>query len=179
MTAVRCALAVLLFCGLAFAQVELIPQRNTAALIEMKGLVARYCQMDSDGFRLDAGRASRMTDVTTWQTIPEVTRFDVVRPPAITAPKSNPDGTVRVKITYTILGTYIMGAGFTADAHTDTIELRLIHQNDGWRISASDEMATPRLQRAPAYRWLREHLAAEKNSENRALLEDAARQLQP
>jgi hypothetical protein len=179
MYAARCITAVLLFCGLTFAQASWkIPQRNTLATVEAKSLVTRYCQMDSDGFRLDPDRAARMKELTTWKTVPPVTRFDVISRFEAGTPKSNDDG-FSVMVSYSVLGEYILGVGYTPDPRTVTAELQFVQNANGWKLRDSEEMNTPRIQRTRAYRWLREQIATAINQEARTLLEEASKQLQP
>lgn len=178
MYAARCITAVLLFCGLTFAQASWkLPQRNTLATVEAKSLVARYCQMDADGFRLDPDRAPRIKEVTTWKTVPPVTRFDVISRFETDAPKSNDEG-FSVTVSYSVLGEYILGVGYTPDPRRVTTKLQFVKDANGWKLRDSEEMNTPRIQRARAYRWLREQIATARNPEARALLEEASRQLQ-
>lgn len=178
MSAARCITAVLLFCGLSFAQATWkLPQRNTLATVEAKSLVSRYCAMDADGFRLDADKAARMRDVTTWKTVPSATRFEVISRFEAGTPKPSDDGQ-SVTVSYAVLGEYIIGVGFTPDPRIVTIELQLVQDGNAWKIRDSEELLTPRVQRARAHRWLREQLATAKDPEARALLQEAARQLQ-
>lgn len=178
MFAARCIAAVLLFCGLTFAQATWkLPQRNTTATVEAKSLVSRYCAMDADGFRLDADKAARMKDVTTWKTVPPVTRFDVISRFEAGTPKSSDDGQ-SVTVSYLVLGEYVLGVGYTPDPRIVTVELQLVQDANGWKLRDSEELLTPRVQRARAYRWLREQIATAKDPEARASLQEASRHFQ-
>jgi hypothetical protein len=118
-----------------------------------------------------------MREVTTWQTVPPVTRFDVISRFDAGTPKSNEDGQ-SVTVSYLVLGEYIMGVGFTPDPRTVTIELQLVQDANSWKIRDSEELLTPRVQRTRAYRWVREQIASAKDPEARTLLQEASRQLQ-
>lgn len=179
MSGIRCATAVLLLCGLTFAQaVWKLPQRNSAPRNDSKTLLTRYCQMDGVGMRLNSQRAKSMQELTTWQTLPSVEAFDVISGIEMETPKVGGDE-ARITVSYKVLGTYHKGAAYEPEARIDTVEYRLIQQDGEWKISASDEMARPRLFRAHAYRWFREQIAVAKDADAKALLEDAARQTQP
>jgi hypothetical protein len=106
-----------------------------------------------------------------------VEAFDVVSGIEMDTPRISGDEAL-ITVNYRVLGTYHKGAAYTPEPRIDTVEYRLIQQDGEWKISASDDMVRPRLFRAHAHRWFREQLALTKDADAKALLEDAARQMQ-
>jgi hypothetical protein len=175
---VRCITVVLLLCGLVFAQAEFkIPMRDSSTLIEPQNLVRRFCEMDGNGFRLNQELAKRVQATTNWQQLSEVTGFYVYSSFELVSARTTAQG-VAVTVQYKVLGRYHKGAEYVPDSRVDTVEFHVEQYNGGWRIIADDGLAVPRLSRARAYKWFREQAESQSNPEAKALLKDAATQIQ-
>jgi hypothetical protein len=173
----RWTIVVLALCASLCAQTGVrISPRDSTALVNARTAVRRYCEMDAQGFRLDADSAKRMQDITTAKAPPEWHSFQVISEYRIGAARINSRG-VLVPVTYTILGRFDVGDGYTDDPRSETVELQTVAGDGGWKVE-NDDLAMPYVLRVQALKWLRESAGTEKDPVRKHALEQALRELQ-
>jgi hypothetical protein len=85
---------------------------------------------------------------------------------------------VLVTVSFSILGHFDTGAGYSPEKRVDTVEVQVVEDKDGWKMLGADELVRPRISRPRTLKWLREQLATEKDPHIRRALEHAMAQLQ-
>jgi hypothetical protein len=156
----------------AFGQLRLALHRDEQA----RAIVASYCRMDYEGFRLLKDSWPRMKALTTWKDNPEWQGFTVVSQYELSAANVGLRATT-VSVQYAVLGRFESGLGYTAEPGSEEVSFRLKDVDSSWKIEDLGPTINPHVSKPRAIAWLKTALAAEKDAANKIALEKALQSL--
>ncbi len=146
---------------------------------DVRELVSKYCRLDYEGARLDAGSWSRFVPVVSWRSNPEYAEINVIARYSVDSEPASDRGKYTVNVQYRLLGSYNLTTGYIREApgSVQTVQYTVTDTNGELRISDS-ENTLPHPSRAAMLKWLNEKLAAAQDEPAKMRYQDALRQLQ-
>ncbi|MGI9103700.1 MAG: hypothetical protein ACR2IF_14775 [Terriglobales bacterium] len=154
-----------------FAQIRLERRGN-----EARNTVQSYCRLDYDGARLTKDGWTRLRPLSMWKQNPDWQGFTVVSQYEIIAAEQGLRGaTVAVK--YPVLGSFIVGEGYTSEPATEVTTFRLKETDDAWRIDSIEPNMRPHVSKLRALTWLKGAASSEQDPGRNAALQQAIKAL--
>jgi hypothetical protein len=160
----RCVLLLILLlaCTSSWAQ---IPLRGGPRRDPSRTVVGNYCRMDYEGLRLTTWKENH-----DWQGFTIVSQYEVL---------PNTDGlrSATVDVRYSVLGRFELGLGYSAEPGREEVSFFLKDVDDEWKIDQLDPPIAPHVSKARAIAWMKNALAAEKDTANKIALQKALKDL--
>ena len=146
---------------------------------DVRELVSKYCRLDYEGARLDAGSWSKFVPLVSLRSNPEYAEINVIARYSVDSEPVADRGKYTVNVQYRLLGSYNLTTGYIREApgSVQTVQYTVTDTNGELRI-ADSENSLPHPSRAAMLKWLNEKLAAAQDEPARMRYQDALRQLQ-
>lgn len=174
----RWFLAVCLLATFSFAQVPSyrIHSRSISELqADQRRLVSQWCRLDWEGSRLNADGWKKFDPLTTLKLNPDynsiyvVSRYEMLPPERVSMEST---------VSYTVIGRYEPGIGFTADPESRTVTFKFSDKDSDLQITGL-EPAQPNVSKPVFINWLKAQLATAKTPADKLPLQSALDQLVP